>query len=69
MRIFLKASSTLVESRAEVSINDRVFFSENEEKTAYGFTYYTITTFSSIQISFSPGLTVVLANDTIQSSG
>lgn len=28
--MFLKASSTLVESKAEVSINDRVFFSEDE---------------------------------------
>lgn len=31
VRMFLKASSTLVESKAEVSMNERVFFSEDEE--------------------------------------
>lgn len=31
VRMFLKASSTLVESKAEVSINERVFFSEHEK--------------------------------------
>lgn len=31
VRMFLKASSTLVESKAEVSIKERVFFSEDEE--------------------------------------
>lgn len=32
VRMFLKASSTLVESKAEVSIKERVFFSEDEDK-------------------------------------
>lgn len=30
MRIFLKASSTLVESKAEVSMKDKLFFSGRE---------------------------------------
>lgn len=34
VRMFLKASSTFVESKAEVSMNDRLFFSvESEKKT------------------------------------
>ena len=32
VKMFLKASSTLVESNADVSINERVFFSEDEKK-------------------------------------
>lgn len=32
VRMFLKASSTLVESKAEVSIKERVFFSEDEDR-------------------------------------
>ena len=31
VNIFWKAVSTLVESRADVSINDKLFFSEKEE--------------------------------------
>lgn len=32
VRIFLKASSTFVESKAEVSMNDRLFFSEGKKR-------------------------------------
>lgn len=32
VRMFLNASSTLVESKAEVSMNERVFFSEEQTK-------------------------------------
>lgn len=35
VRMFLNASSTLVESKAEVSINERVFFSEDEERKQF----------------------------------
>lgn len=32
VRIFLKASSTFVESKADVSMNDRLFFSAESER-------------------------------------
>lgn len=35
VRMFLKASSTLVESKAEVSINEIAFFSEQKKETKY----------------------------------
>lgn len=35
VRMFLKASSTFVESKADVSINDRVFFSDRGGQEAF----------------------------------
>lgn len=35
VRMFLKASSTFVESRADVSINERVFFSDGGGQDAF----------------------------------